>query len=91
MAAVREFQTSLAGARQKYALGFGSIVEILTIEDRLTTALNSQIQGQLDYAQALTQLRFSTGTLMDARQPVPQISADTFVTLPFPERLPPSK
>jgi outer membrane protein len=86
--AVHEFQTALAGARQKYALGFGSIVEILTIEDRLTTALNSKIQAQLDYAEALAQFRFATGTLLESGQPTQHISSDVFVTLPFPEGTP---
>lgn len=84
--AVGEFETSLAGARQKYNMGFGSIVEILTIEDRLTSVENAQIQAELDYALALTQLRFATGTLVDCSPSTVHIASRAFVTLPaFPQ------
>lgn len=83
--AVHEFETALAGARQKYGLGVGSIVEILTIEDKLTTALNSQIQAKLDYAESLAQLRFATGTFLAVGQPVQKISGDIFFSLPIPQ------
>jgi outer membrane protein len=80
--AVREFETSLAGARQKYQLGFGSIVEILTIEDRLTGALAARIQARLDYALALTQFRYSTGTLFEIGQSTQFVPDTVLMTLP---------
>lgn len=80
---VQSFQSALAGEREKYAGGIGSIVNILQIEDRLTTAQSDQVQAEQAYALALTQFRFATGTLVRADQPLQNVPADTFFTLPF--------
>jgi outer membrane protein TolC len=80
---VESFQSALTGEREKYAGGIGSIVDILSVEDRLTAALSDQVQSELAYALALTQFRFATGTLVRPSQSSQNILADTFLTLPF--------
>src|SRR5262249_45345330 len=80
---VQSFQSALAGERQKYAGGIGSIVNILQVEDRLTAAQSDQVQSELAYALALSQFRFATGTLVRAEQPLQNVEAETFLTLPF--------
>jgi outer membrane protein len=82
-AAVNSFQAGLQGERDKYSGGIGSIIEILTVEDKLNSALAEQVQAQLNYAQALVQFRFATGTLAKADASVQSVTADTFFTLPF--------
>jgi len=62
---VAAFQDALAAERDKYTLGFGSLVDILTTEDRLTQALVLQVRAQIDYAQALADLRQATGTILE--------------------------
>lgn len=81
--AVESFEAALAGERDKYRGGIGSIVDILTIEDRLTTALSEQVTAQLAFAQALIQFRFATGTLISPDKTLHNIRADTFLSLPF--------
>jgi outer membrane protein TolC len=81
--AVESYQSALAGEREKYAGGIGSIVDILTVEDRLTAALSDQVQAELSYALALTQFRFATGTLVRPRQSSQNISEDMLLTFPF--------
>lgn len=80
--AVHLSDTSLSGAREKYRVGVGSIVEILQIEDRLNATMADQVQAQLGYALALTEFRFATGTLVPANQQAPDITADALMTLP---------
>jgi outer membrane protein len=80
---VESFHSALAGEREKYAGGIGSIVSILTVEDKLTAALSDQVQAELAYALALTQFRFATGTLIKPNQINQDIHADVFVTVPF--------
>ena len=80
---VESFQSALTGEREKYAGGIGSIVDILQVEDRLTAAQSDQVQSELAYALALAQFRFATGTLVRARQPLQNVAASTFLTLPF--------
>jgi outer membrane protein TolC len=80
---VEAFSAALAGERNKYSGGIGSIIDILTVEDKLTAALTDQVQAQLTYALELTQFRFVTGTLVTRDQDTQTLKADTFVTLPF--------
>jgi outer membrane protein len=80
---VNSFQSALAGERDKYAGGIGSVVDTLAVEDKLTAALQDEVQAELSYALALTQFRFATGTLLEPNQSLQDIQADIFVTVPF--------
>ena len=79
---VTAFHAALDGEREKYRLGLGSLVDILTIEDRLTTSLAVQVQARLDAAVQLARLRQATGTLVDPNAGAPRADRQAFVTLP---------
>jgi outer membrane protein TolC len=79
---VEAFQRALQGERDKFSLGLNAIVDVLTIEDRLTQALTNQVNAQLSYALALVEFRFATGTIIDPNSQTHTIDRDTFVTLP---------
>lgn len=81
-ASVNSFQEALQGERDRLSLGTGSIVDILTVEDRLTAALNSEVQAQLGFAQALIQFRFATGTLIPPRDAMPVVDLGLLTALP---------
>lgn len=82
--AVQAFQDALAGEREKYRAAMGSIVDVLTVEDRLNNALSEQVQAQQAYALALIQFRLATGTILSAPNKASQtISLDTLTSLPF--------
>jgi outer membrane protein TolC len=83
---VTAFQAALDGEREKYRLGFGSLVDILTIEDRLTASLGVQVQARLDVAVELALLRQATGTLVEPNATVPVADRRAFVTLPVFDR-----
>jgi len=76
------FQAALDGEREKYRLGFGSLVDILTTEDRLTASLAVQVQARLDAAVELARLRQATGTLVEPLAAAPRADRQAFVTLP---------
>ena len=80
---VAAFESALAGEREKLRLGVGSLVDILTIEDRLTTALSSLVQANLFRMSSLAQFRFATGTFLSPDAPVQNISKEVLFTLPF--------
>jgi len=80
--AVAFFRRSLEGQRDKYHLGMASVVDVLTVEDRLTNAMTAGVQAQLAYASALTQLRFATGTIVAPGKTTVTLQSDTFRTLP---------
>ena len=81
--AVQSYQLALDGENEKFRLGVNSIVELLTVEDRLTTALSTENAAQLDYATAVVNLRYATGTLIDPRTNTHSIDKDVFTKPPF--------
>jgi outer membrane protein TolC len=79
---VASFNEALNGEREKYRLGFGSLVDILTIEDRLTGAFAAEVRARLAYAMELARLRRATGTIVDPRTVPDRIDATVFHTAP---------
>ena len=82
---VDAFQAALDGEREKYRLGFGSLVDILTIEDRLTASLAVEVRARLDAAIELARLRRATGTLVAPGAAAPAADALAFMTYPRTE------
>jgi outer membrane protein len=81
--AVVSFRDALEGQREKLSLGVGSPIDVLTIEDRLTGALLTEVTAQLNFALALTQFRFATGTFIAPNQPKQTVTRDVLFTAPF--------
>lgn len=79
---VSSFEAALQAEREKFSLGLNSLVDVLTVEDRLTTAMATQVSAQLSYALALTQLRSATGTIIEPDKTVHSVDRDVFFTLP---------
>jgi outer membrane protein len=82
---VSHFQTALDNEREKYRLGFGSLVDVLTVEDRLTGVLAAEVEAELGYALALTRLRLASGTVVAPDRSVHSVEASIFRTLPQPD------
>jgi len=82
--AVASSQAALEGEREKYRLGVGQLVDVLTMEDRLTTAEQNQVTAELGYALALTQLRFATGSIVEPDKAVQSVDHEVFLTVPIP-------
>lgn len=80
--AVSLYRSALEGEEDKLRLAVGSLTDLLTVEDRLTSALLDLVAAQEAYAIALAQLRHATGTLVDARRPVAPVDRDVFFTPP---------
>jgi outer membrane protein TolC len=82
--AVGASQAALDGEREKYRLGVGQLVDVLTMEDRLTVAEQTHVTAELGYALALTQLRFVTGSIVEPDKTVQAVDRDVFFTVPVP-------
>ncbi|MGA2019010.1 MAG: TolC family protein [Candidatus Sulfotelmatobacter sp.] len=80
---VNSFQLALTAERERYRMAISSVVEVLTVEDALTTALTNQVQAGLSFSLALTQLRLATGTLFELNKPVQIVDGSIFLTIPF--------
>lgn len=79
---VDAYRKALDGEREKYHLGVGSLIDVLTMEDRLTGALQSQVSAAEAYAVALARLRHATGTVVAPTSAVGTVDPTVFVTLP---------
>jgi outer membrane protein TolC len=82
-------QAALDGEREKYRLGVAPLVDVLTMEDRLTVAEVGEVNAGLAYALALEQLRFATGTLVAPDKAVQSVDRDVFFTVPIAPGQPP--
>ena len=76
---VRQFHTALDNERAKYRLGVGSLIDVLTVEDRLTGVLTSQVQAELLYAIAIARLRQATGTIVEPHDTTQNIDPAVFL------------
>ena len=79
---VSDFQAALSGEREKYQLGRSSLIDVLTLEDRLTSAASSRVDADLAYAIALVRLRQATATIIKPDEQVHTIDRDTFINVP---------
>ena len=77
------FQEALQGEQDKLALGIGSVISVLTIEDRLTAASEREVAAWRAYGQAVVDFRFTTGDLVPVRDALPALDIRTFTTVPF--------
>ena len=80
--AVTAYRAALEGERDKLRLGVGSIIDILTIEGRLTEALLDFVSAQQAYAVSLVQLRHAGGLLVDPDQATHSFERDLFFRPP---------
>jgi outer membrane protein len=62
--AVTAFQEALQNEIEKLRLGISTLLDLISMEDRLTNAQRSRNQARLRYASAVIQLRFETGDLI---------------------------
>jgi outer membrane protein TolC len=80
--AAAEYRTALDNEREKAQLGRSTVIELLLIEDRLTSSLLDEVSSLQAYASALAQLRYETGTLVGGDAPVFQVMPDALTTVP---------
>jgi outer membrane protein TolC len=77
------FQEALRGEQDKLALGVGSVINLLTVEDRLTAAAEREVAALQGYGRALIEFRFAIGGLVPVRDELPPLDVRTFTTFPF--------
>lgn len=79
---VKAFQEALQGEQDKLALGIGSIIDLLTTEDRLTTAEEGQVAAWQSYGDAIIDFRFATGSLVPPDTAQPAVDVHTLTAFP---------
>jgi outer membrane protein len=81
--AVSYYRLALSNEVEKFHLGMNTLVDVITMEDYLTSALQAEVSAEFSYAQALANLRFATGTVVNANTRVHNLNDATFLHPPF--------
>jgi outer membrane protein TolC len=63
-------------------LSTATIIDVLSLEDRLTAASLNYISAQNDYSIAVVSLRFLTGTIFTETNDVQSLSLESLTTIP---------
>jgi outer membrane protein TolC len=71
-----------ANERKKYRLGLATVLDLLTVEARLTSDELGVIDARRRLAQALINYRFETGTLLSTDGDVQRLDMQSLTTLP---------
>lgn len=80
---VRLYSQAVDNQLMKYKMGMGTQIDVITTQENLTQARLNQVNAQLKYAQALTDLRFQTSTLLSFVQDQARVSLDQLTRLPL--------
>ena len=76
------YQTAVQKERLKLKLGESTIIDLIDVDDRLTTAMETEVSARLSYAKALVQLRFETGTILSPDLKNISVSMKELTTVP---------
>jgi outer membrane protein TolC len=78
------FEKSVADQRELFKLGMSSIVDVTTTEQSLASAQSQRLSAKLNYANAIAQLRYATGTLLPAPGPRAEAEIEHAARVPSP-------
>ncbi len=76
------YQTAVQKERLKLKLGESTIIDLIDVDDRLTTAMETEVSARLSYAKSLVQLRFETGTILSPDLKNISVSMKELTTVP---------
>ncbi|MFO7717173.1 MAG: TolC family protein [Desulfohalobium sp.] len=76
------YTQSVENQLMKYKMGMGTQIDVITTQDNLSQARLNKISAQYKYAQALTDLRFQTATLLTFTQDQARVSLSHLTQLP---------
>lgn len=79
---VKLYRTSVENEKTKYKLSTSTMIDVLTISDRLLNARLSNIAYRLTYLNALAQINFQTGALLAENESGQTIRPDQLVSVP---------
>lgn len=80
--AVTAHRRAADNEKEKLHRGMSTVIDIITMEDRLRNALLGEVRSHQNYADALVRLRFETGTLLSGDENGYSIEAGTLRSVP---------
>lgn len=80
--AVAQYQKGVENERLKYRLGMATIIDLITVGNRLDGARLTEVSQHQEYAKAVIRLRFETGTLLIRKQNQFRVDFKRFLQVP---------
>jgi outer membrane protein TolC len=80
--AVLLHQAANENEKKKLQQGWATVIDVILTEERLTNALQNQLDAARNYALALVRLRFETGTLLTADANQNTVGLEELITVP---------
>ena len=81
-ASVEAYTNALQGEEDKLSLGLGSLIDILTVEDRLRAARLTSVGARLSYSVSLARLRLAAGAIVAPDEAIQSVGKEIFLELP---------
>jgi outer membrane protein TolC len=76
------YKQAAANERQKFQLGFSTLLDVIDLEDRLTEANLDVVSARQRFAASVAQLRFETGTILAIDQDKHFVDMERLTTVP---------
>ncbi len=80
--AVDSYREALLNEEKKFKLGFSTITDVITMEDRLNEARIKEVQERSMLAKTVANLRYESGTLVSVEKYEGGITLDNVMTIP---------
>lgn len=81
------YRKSVENERLKLKNGMSTVIDLISLEERLQSELLKEISLMANYATALVRLRFETGTIVSLNSGLNQISKNQLMKIPNPDEL----
>ena len=82
--AVKVYQQVVVDEKEKVRLGMSTVIDLIAMADKLESALLAEVSSRLNYANALLDLRYETGTLISWEEDESSLNFKNLTTLPDP-------
>ena len=76
------YKVAVENEKQKFRLGWSTLLDVIQTEDRLTSAVLDEIAAQLRFANALASLRFQSGTILVTDNDQASVGVEELTTIP---------
>ncbi|MDD2902805.1 MAG: TolC family protein [Syntrophales bacterium] len=80
--AVTLYRRGYTDENLRFRMGMSTIIDLITVQNRLSTAMVTEVDSQLDYANAVIKLRYETGTLIVKEKEQYRVEMKRLIAIP---------
>jgi outer membrane protein len=76
------YRRGYADEKVRFRMGVSTVIDLITVQNRLSSALLTEVDNQLAYANAVIRLRYETGTILVQKNDKYQVELKRLMFLP---------